>query len=297
MPTGTVKRNIYIPIYSLQHSSGASSSMIEIRVAKGESREPDTDFLIPHRKDYYLFVLVKKDSSRHWVDFTPYTLKKNTFYFTIPQQVHLKEDMQPMQGMIACFTEELLQLAEHKMLRSLPIIQNLSGGHELALNAKDVLFIEDLMNRMLDEFNSEDRLRNDMLFSLLRVLLIYLNRIYEKQFSGNVITRDLLKKFQSLIGSHYDELHDVAGYAKLLNLTAGHLNDVVKSQSGKTAIEHIHGRLIVEAKRRLLHTELTIQQIADELGFNDGAYFNRFFKRISGVTPLTYRKDIREMYH
>src|SRR6185312_10006098 len=129
MPTGTVKRNIYIPIYSLQHSSGASSSMIEIRVAKGESREPDTDFLIPHRKDYYLFVLVKKGSSRHWVDFTPYTLKKNTFYFTIPQQVHLKEDMHPMQGMIACFTEELLQLAEHKMLRSLPIIQNLSGGH------------------------------------------------------------------------------------------------------------------------------------------------------------------------
>jgi AraC family transcriptional activator of pobA len=82
----------------------------------------------------------------------------------------------------------------------------------------------------------------------------------------------------------------------LLNLTPGYLNDLVKQQSGKTAISHIHNRLVVEAKRRLLHTELSVKQIADALGFEDAAYFNRFFKRLTDATPMAYRQQIREMY-
>jgi len=83
----------------------------------------------------------------------------------------------------------------------------------------------------------------------------------------------------------------------MLNISAGHLSEVVKDQSGKSAITHIHERLVLEAKRLLFHTENSIKEVAFQLGFEDASYFNRFFKRITGNTPLDYRSSNREMYH
>jgi AraC family transcriptional activator of pobA len=288
-----------IPSYSLLQNSSTGNVMIEVREDTGGQTIADPGFLIPHRKDYYLFVFVKKGSSRHWVDFIPYTLKPDTFYFTVPQQVHLKENQEPMEGLLACFTNEFLQLEENRMLRQLPVIQNPAGAHELRLNEQDINFIDDVMHKMLAEFGTDNSWRNQMLTSWLRVLVIYLSRLYTEQFSEVNINQDycLLKSFQALIGEHYSTLHDVSTYAGLLNITPGYLNDLIKRQSGKTAITHIHDRLVVEAKRRLLHTDLSVKQISYELGFEDAAYFNRFFKRVAGTTPVSYRQKIREMYH
>ncbi|MDN5288437.1 MAG: AraC family transcriptional regulator [Mucilaginibacter sp.] len=274
--------------------------MIEVREASAncEVFKLDPAFLIPHRKDYYLFVLVKQGNNRHWIDFMPYTIKPDTFYFTVPQQVHLKEHAGQMEGLMACFTDEFLQLEENRVLKQLPIIHNPAGAHELLLNEKDVVFVEDIMRKMLTEFNADGTWRNQMLTSWLRVLVIYLSRLYTEQFGETCFTQNycLLKSFQSLIGEYYNTQHDVAAYAEKLNITPGYLTDVIKQQSGKTAITHIHERLIVEAKRCLLHTELSVKQIADELGFEDAAYFNRFFKRLASTPPAGYREQIREMY-
>ena len=300
MPVLTAPEKSAIPTYSLLQSSIIDSSMIEVREAGDHCGEFKLDpaFLIPHRKDYYLFVLVKKGSNRHWIDFMPYTIKPDTFYFTVPQQVHLKEYAGPMEGLITCFTDEFLQLEENRVLKQLPIIQNPAGAHELLLSKQDLSFVEDIMRKMLSEFKTDSSWRNQMLTSWLRVLVIYLSRLYTEQFSETTITQNycLLKSFQALIGEHYSNQHDVAAYAGQLNITPGHLTEVIKQQSGKTAITHIHERLIVEAKRRLLHTDLSVKQIADELGFEDAAYFNRFFKRLTDATPINYRLQIREMY-
>ncbi|WP_295714018.1 helix-turn-helix domain-containing protein [Mucilaginibacter sp.] len=300
MPVLTAPDKSVLRTYPLLQSDGESASMIEVRAAETGCGEFKLDpaFLIPHRKDYYLFVLVKKGNNRHWVDFMPYTIKPDTFYFTVPQQVHLKEHSGPMEGLFASFTDEFLQLEENRMLKQLPIIQNPAGAHELLLSPQDVAFVEDVMIKMLAEFNTDGSWRNHMLTSWLRVLVIYLSRLYTEQFSETCFTLNycLLKSFQTLIGEHYATQHDVTAYAEKLNITPGHLTEVIKQQSGKTAITHIHERLIVEAKRRLLHTDLSVKQIADELGFEDAAYFNRFFKRLTDTTPINYRQQIREMY-
>jgi len=300
MPVLTTPEKSAIPTYSLQQNSGTGNSMIDIREAEANCADfrLDPAFLIPHRKDYYLFVLVKKGNNRHWIDFMPYTIKPDTFYFTIPQQVHLKEYAGPMEGLMASFTDEFLQLEENRMLNQLPIIQNPAGAHELMLTGQDMSFVEDVMRKMQTEFNADSSWRNQMLTSWLRVLVIYLSRLYIEQFGEKSIDQCycVLKGFQTLIGEHYSTQHDVAAYAEKLNITPGYLSEVIKEQSGKTAITHIHERLIVEAKRRLLHTDLSVKQIADELGFEDAAYFNRFFKRLTSTTPIGYREQIREMY-
>ncbi|MFD0793002.1 helix-turn-helix domain-containing protein [Mucilaginibacter litoreus] len=282
------------PLTTLQ----GDPAQIVVYEANGRDVIIDTAFLQPHRKDYYFFAFVEEGNSRHWVDFTAYTIKPGHFYFTVPHQVHLKEESKPIKGFVASFTEEFLMLEENRMLRRLPIIQNPAGGHELVLNRQDIAYIKDVMAKMVAEKQHGGDWHNQMLTSWLRVLVIYLSRLYNEQFGEHCITKSycLLKSFQELIGDHHKQLHDVTAYANLLNITPGYLNDIVKQQSGKTAISHIHNRLAVEAKRKLLHTDLSVKQIADELGFEDAAYFNRFFKRLTDTTPVSYRQQIREMY-
>lgn len=230
---------------------------------------------------------------------TPYTLKPGTFYFTIPQQVHLKEEAKPLTGTSISFTEEFLTLQENQLLKQLPVIQNLHNGHELNLSADNVVFIDDMLEKIYAEYHAKHDWQQSMLMAYVQVLLIYVSRLYTKQFSTSELFTDrlVLKKFLSRIEGSYAELHEVAGYAALLNLSAGHLSELVKEQSGKPAIAHIHERLILEAKRLLFHKNLSVKEIAFHLGFEDPSYFNRFFKRLTGHTPVEYRNTFREMYH
>lgn len=291
--------NTIIPKYTLMQSFCNKAECFHAYQEQGDVVYEKNYFLAPHRKDYYLFAFVKKGDSRHWVDMVPYTLQENSFYFTVPHQIHLKEDTRPINGYIICFTNEFLSISGNDELSQLPIIQNLYNGHQLKLNNEDVAFLEDLSGKIVKEYESTADWKNSMLNAYLRVLLIYLSRIYTAQYENAEPSADkkLLKRFQAAVEEHYLELHDVASYAQLLNISAGHLSEAVKYQSGKTAIEHIHERMLLEAKRLLFHTELSVKEMAFKLNFSDVSYFARFFKRLSGYTPLTFRSEVRKKYH
>lgn len=273
--------------------------MLRIEKSDCKSIHVKTDFLQPHRKDYYFFAFIKQGSSKHWIDMIPYTLKPDTFYFSVPHQVHLKEEPQPIAGAIIGFTEEFLSLDENNSLRKLPVIQNPHNGHELSLTKQDVVFLDDLINKIYDEYHTRSNWQGGMLIAYMQVLMIFISRLYTKQISNmqQLPAKAMLKKYIEKIEERYIDQHDVAAYADMLNISAGHLSEVVKEQSGKPAIAHIHERLILEAKRMLFFKDQSIKEIAFELGFEDASYFNRFFKRITTYTPLEYRVYTREMYH
>jgi AraC family transcriptional regulator, transcriptional activator of pobA len=217
----------------------------------------------------------------------------------VPHQVHLKEEIRPFTGFIVGFTDEFLALEENSMLRQLPIIQNPDSAHQLFLKDEDVLFIEDMLDKIYVENQTHNGWQHSMLMAYMRVLTIYLSRLYALQFSNTetIPEKVLLRKYLNKIEENYIDQHEVSAYADMLNISAGHLSEVVKEQSGKPAITHIHERLIVEAKRLLFHTDYAIKEIAFTLGFEDASYFNRFFKRITGDTPAVYRTSTRKMYH
>ena len=294
-----IDTEVVIPKYPLAPDLATGNKMFSIVKADGTVNLIRSDFLIPHRKDYYFWAFVKEGISRHWIDTKPYQLSNNSFHFSTPHQVHLKEEAKPVKGIIVAFTADFLALEENSLLRQLPIIQNPNNEHELVLNDADVLFIEDIMEKVYQENRSGGNWRDSMLMGYMRILFIYLSRLYTQQFSKDGLDSErlLLKKYLAKIEDSYTNLHEVAAYADMLNMSAGHLSDVVKTQSGKPAIAHIHERIILEAKRLLFHTNNSIKEIAFNLGFEDASYFNRFFKRIVEQTPATYRTNIREMYH
>jgi len=288
--------DLRIPSYPLE--ADGATDFFQIRRMNQVAVHGKNDLLIPHRKDYYFLVLLWEGSGRHWIDTTAYSLKPDTLYFTVPHQVILKEELQPVSGFNINFTEEFLALDSSGVLRQLPIIQNPQNGHELFLAPSDVAFVQDILEKSYAEYCAARPWHHTMLLAYMHVLLVHLSRLYTEQYRTPERAEEaaLLGKFRTKIEASYTRHHDVATYADMLHLSAGHLSEVVKAQSGKSAIAHIHERLVVEAKRLLFHTEHTSQEIAFQLGFEDASYFNRFFKRLAQQTPLQYRLATREMY-
>jgi len=290
--------NQQVPVYSLEPDEVTGNKYFRVYNYEG-SLPGQSDLLVPHRKDHYLLVFVRRAGSRQWIDMTPYILKDNTIYFTGPNQIIVKEEFKQLWSTGIAFTREVLSLQENASLSKLPLIQNPQSGYELLLTEADINFVEDMLAKINVEYQHPSEWQQRMLAAYLTVLLTYLSRLYTEQFKDNKTSVDklLLKKFQAKINECFRELREVGDYASLLHISAGHLSEVVKTQSGKPAIKHIHERLVLEARRLLFHTNNSLKEIAFDLGFSDASYFNRFFKRETGVTPAEYRANIRKMYH
>ncbi|HEX6428601.1 MAG TPA: helix-turn-helix domain-containing protein [Niastella sp.] len=290
--------NQQVPVYSIEPDQVTGNN--QFRVYSFEGSLPSwSDLLIPHRKSHYLIVFIRHAGFRQWIDMTPYDLKDNTIYFTGPNQIIVKEEFEQVWSTGIAFTSEFLSFQENASLIRLPLIQNPHSGHELLLTANDVSFVEDMLAKINVEYQRPGEWQQRMLGAYLTVLLTYLSRLYTEQFKDSHPSADklLLKKFQAKINECFRELHEVGEYASQLNISAGHLSEVVKIQSGKPAIKHIHERLVMDARRILFHTDNTLKEISFDLGFTEASYFNRFFKRETGVTPAEYRTNIRKMYH
>ncbi|MGI4741752.1 MAG: helix-turn-helix domain-containing protein [Janthinobacterium lividum] len=286
-----------VPIYPFQRDETAESTSFSI--VRSEGVLPyEADVLLPHRKAYYMLVFVKHTTGRHWVDAVPYVRKNHALYFSSPSQMLVKEEPTPFWGTRLTFTTEFLTLQQHAALRRLPLIQNPHNGHELLLPAADEAVVDDLLAKLEAEYRRPGEWQHQLLSAYLTVLLTHLSRLYTEQYPGDEPSADqrLLKAYQAHIEEHFRELHEVGAYAELLHISAGHLSEVVKAQSGKSAIKHVHERLVLEAKRLLFYTPQALKEIAFELGFAEPSYFNRFFKRETGLTPAEYRVGVRKMY-
>jgi AraC family transcriptional regulator, transcriptional activator of pobA len=101
-----------------------------------------------------------------------------------------------------------------------------------------------------------------------------------------------VQRFRQLIELHYRDNLSIDDYAKLLSVTRAHLHDACHRSVDCTPLKLVHERLLDEARLRLENTEFPVEQIAYGLGFRDPGYFNRFFKRLTGVAPGAYRQTI-----
>ena len=128
----------------------------------------------------------------------------------------------------------------------------------------------------------------------LYLILLEAKRSYERQSIGSSNNHfsenyKLAGRFNKLVSQHYLDKRQVSDYAQMLGVSANHLNKTVKENTGHTASEAIREMLLQEAKSLLRYTDNSIAEIAYRLDFSDPASFNRFFKSMTGETPLMFR--------
>jgi len=168
----------------------------------------------------------------------------------------------------------------------------------LSEKEKDIIFsvfenIERELTATIDDFSQ------DVMISYIEVLLNYSNRFYKRQFiTRKAVNNDLLEKLEHLLNSYFrDEIALMKGLPTVqylsdeLNVTPHYLSDVLRSLTGLNAQQHIHQRLIEEAKENLSATNLTVAEIAYRLGFERPQSFNKLFKNKTRLSPLEFRES------
>lgn len=145
--------------------------------------------------------------------------------------------------------------------------------------------------------NNTDELSKSIIISHLDSMLKYAQRFYKRQFINRAeLTGSTVTKFNALLTANYEErktgnlgLPTVSSMAESLHLSSRYLTDLLKEETGKTALELIHLFLINEAKNMLTEGELNISEISDMLGFENATYFSRLFKKEVGTTPRQFK--------
>jgi AraC-like DNA-binding protein len=253
-------------------------------------------FIVPHRRDFFSFFFVKTGYIGHSIDFRHYTCKVGDIFFMSPQQVYLVESAADIGGISIACKPEFLMPDE----LSLPIVQNLYHQNKITLDKEQFSYLSGFMENMLSESSGSKLLADKLVRSYFSSFLIYLSRAYQQQFHTGKATREeaaVVEKFRALINENWKTIEHVTDYAKRLYISAGHLNHLVKRSTGKRATELIQEKKLTEAKRLLLHSKNSVKEVAFQTGFEDPAYFNRFFKKWNGITPQEFREEIRKKYN
>ncbi len=142
-----------------------------------------------------------------------------------------------------------------------------------------------------------DKHSRNIIVSNIEVLLNHCLRFYDRQFTTRAtLNTDVLSRFEALLGDYFDSekpvklgLPSVSWCADQLHFSANYFGDLVKKQTGKSAIEYIHLAVIGKVKDRLLETDKTVSEIAYEVGFQYPHHLSRLFKKVAGCTPNEYR--------
>ncbi|MBO3270516.1 helix-turn-helix domain-containing protein [Hymenobacter defluvii] len=165
------------------------------------------------------------------------------------------------------------------------------GKPYLSLDTATAGFVHQLLHRLLIEYQEHQLAYPDVLRAYLLALLSELNRAYAASSSGTpTAATQLTNRFKQLLATSLRELHQVGEYAERLHVTPNHLAKAVRTTTGKSPARWIEQTIVLEAKVLLYQSQLTISEVAQEVGVADPSYFSRLFRKHEGVTPLGFRK-------
>lgn len=233
-----------------------------------------------------------------------YDYRKGSVVCLAPGQVIGIEDtgevFQP-KGYALCFDPELIHgTALGRNIKEYSYF-SYEVNEALHLSERERALFIDCLDKIRTELeHAIDRLSRRLIAANIGLLLDYCLRFYERQFiTREPANRDILTRFEALLDKYFAEgkaqnggLPSVGYCATELCLSPGYFGDLIKKETGRSAQAYIHAKVIDLAKERIHHPEMSISQIAYELGFQYPQHFTRLFKKVSGVTPNEYKKKI-----
>ena len=291
-----ITRHTDIRTYTFAESSGnpggfALKSLEEIYTE--DFRESES----PHRHDFYAIIFIEEGKGIHYIDFNEYKVEDRSIFFVQPGQMHQLLFFSPPQGRIILFTDEFLMAnaISEKMINDIYLFNEYGISPPLSVSEHLMPVYQTILSQMTYFTQSMEKFSTEAFGSLVRLFLIQGNNhcnVLQNENpqlveSGN----HLLRPFKQLLDKHFSTDHMVSDYAAKLAVTADYLNKTLKNLTGVSAKEHIQNKLIIEAKRGLIFTTLSVKELAYSLGFEESAHFNNFFKRMTGLTPSAFRNS------
>ena len=285
-----------LPVYSLQSFSSPERKSQQFQV---EVFDANRHFSVkyPHRHDFFEVLFLKKGSGYHVIDGNKYEIRPPCVFFMSPGQAHKLELSSDIEGYIFIFTSDfyLLDRSNQNSLIEFPFFYTIHQDNPplLLQNQGDVRFLETLFGQGIAETAQSGESSFEMLRSILDLILTTCAARYQMNDSllqkgkGQII----VKKFFHLIEEHNRKKLLLSDYALMIGVSPNHLTQTVKLFTGKTSLQIIKAKQLLEIKRLLAHTNLSVSEIANQFNFEDQSYFTKFFKRETRRTPLQYRGE------
>lgn len=255
------------------------------------------EFQENHRHNHYEIIWLKKGKGIHHIDGEKFNYSGSVLFLLSPGQVHKIEQHEKGEGFVIKFLPELFQHqkeVDEYLIDSL-LFDAIDAFPVINLTASQYKVFEDLFYQITVEFNTSELGQQQILSSFLKILITNITRLKHLQDTYSYrreLSYEVFRKYKVSIEKNYKLIHSVNEYATLLKTTARNLNGLAKKFSNKTAGQIIADRILLEAKRYLHHNTLSVKEIAFELGYDDPAYFTRFFKNNLGISPQQYKDSL-----
>ena len=230
-----------------------------------------------------------------------YDYDKGVLSFTAPNQVQYL-DVETMD----CDSAGHLLIFHEDFLLKHPLAAKISSYGFFSYSVNEALHLSEdeendlieILNKIDKECQHIDRHTQEIILAQIDLLLNYSHRFYERQF----ITRknnnhQLLIKFEKFLNDYFDKnssekgLLTVHQVAEAMNLSPNYISDLLRVHTGQNTQQHIHEKLISKAKEKLSTTELSVREIAYELGFEHSQSFSTLFKKKTDMSPLEFRRS------
>jgi AraC-like DNA-binding protein len=289
------------------HIPAPKYDLIDIR--SFEENMPTVIHQMPAFRHAFYAIAIKVDGegkaiTSHYTDFPDGTV----IFFNSPFQI-ISWDIAPdWEGYYIMITQDYLAQSHlfNDLLENYPFLK-MDNAIPFKINEEEVNIVLDIFNHIYSEYHSMHQDKFDFINSYILLLLNYIKRYFnrdlKKEDAQKIIRKadlKLLSRYQKLIETNFQEdsqwdasknLHSPSYYASILNVHPNHLNTVVKTNLGITALQYIHRHLIHLAKSYLTQTNLSIKEVAYQLQFDSPNNFNSFFKKHTQNTPGQYRKS------
>ena len=249
-----------------------------------------------HRHDYVeIFALQGRGSVL--IDFENHPLSGRSLVAIGPGRVHAWQASK-MTGLYISFTQEFFDGSSPppSALFDYPFIFEGELPSVIHLKPTQGAQVQNLFRDINREFKNHQKLAVEMIRHQLRSLMVFLSRLYAATSPAAFTAVGLVRRFRLEIERSFLTSTSVRDYARALGVTTSHLNESLRLETGLTAADLIRARLVLEAKRLLLHSELTMAEIGYQLGFKDPSYFSRFIRRELKTSPQAFRNLSRRKH-
>ncbi|MFT6867347.1 MAG: AraC family transcriptional activator of pobA [Cyclobacteriaceae bacterium] len=253
----------------------------------------------PHNHSFYQIIYFKKTKGIHVIDFVDYSIEPDTLVFVAKNQIHFFEQNIEYDGLLVHFNESFLIASETDI--------NFFLTYNIFNNVEKPFFKipERLINQVNNYFaqirgeltNVNEFGNSSILSNLLKSLLLIIEREMRKEPGDREPANNphlTYLKFRNLLEHKFKNGWSVSEYASELSISTKTLNSIIKKETEKTVSQVIQDRIILEAKRQLTHTNLFVNQIAYDLGFQDPYYFIKYFKKQVNCSPKEFRRTISQ---
>lgn len=239
---------------------------------------------VPHRLDFYSVIYITQGEGFHVVDSKQYRYRAGSLFLIARHQIHHFVMNEHSEGYVITFTDNMLFRGPHDRLKPAVVTLFEKVNHCPA----DALqpFFDDLYR----EYQADHPHREDLLHCMMRVLAHKILQKHAKPVEMDaIVEHSLFDRFRQALEQHFLEYRHVQDYATLLGCSPKKLCLLAKQQTGKSAKALIDDRTLLEAKRLLAYSDLSIGDLAIRLGFDEATNLAKFFRRHTGLSPTDFR--------